>query len=421
MSAIKHQPVRGMRDHLPHDERVFQWITQCAQHHAALFGFSKMATPIIEPLSTFSKPLGESSDVVGKEMYVFQDRSGSPLVLRPEGTAAIVRSFLHAKMEVPQRLFYEGPMFRYERPQKGRQRQFHQVGCEILGDASPMADYELIAMSKVFLDQLRVPVVLEINTLGDQASRDHYRQCFVQFLEKHRHDLSEESQKRLDENPLRIWDSKSDNDQALLKNAPRLSESLTSVSRDRFERLKDLLTSQDIPFTYNAGLVRGLDYYDHTVFEWIATSTLGAQGTVLAGGCYHGLVALMGGGSVPGVGWAAGVERLALMANEEHLPPQKECFYLLPLSEKEWCLAARLAAQWQREGLAVATMAEGPLPKRLKKLHKKGVRWVGLLGDQEADTRTLTVRDLQESAQHTLSWDKIMGFFDTLQQGSSIS
>ncbi|MBN2752282.1 MAG: histidine--tRNA ligase, partial [Rhodospirillaceae bacterium] len=317
MSSL--QSVRGTHDLLPEEMRAFRHVVETSRMTAALYGFAEMATPIFEFSGVFARTLGDTSDIVTKEMYTFADRKGESLTLRPEGTAGIARAFISNGLsnDLPFKVFYSGPMFRYERPQKGRQRQFHQVGVELLGVADPQADVEVVAMGRHILDSLGLKgnVTLEINTLGDVESREAYRDALVAYLSKHVADLSADSRERLDRNPLRILDSKDEGDRALIKDAPLLGAYLNESSRAFYDELKNGLLDLGLDFVENPHLVRGLDYYGHTAFEF-TTDALGAQGTVMAGGRYDGLIKVMGGPSTPGVGWAAGVERLSMLLSE---------------------------------------------------------------------------------------------------------
>ncbi|MGB1895311.1 MAG: histidine--tRNA ligase, partial [Candidatus Puniceispirillaceae bacterium] len=307
------QPVRGTSDLLPAEKAKHNYVIEHAKQGAGQFGYADMSTPIFEFTDVFSRPLGASSDVVAKETYSFEDRGGTGLTLRPEGTAAAMRALISNGLtqSLPQRWFYAGPMFRYERPQKGRMRQFHQIGCELIGPASALADAEIIACGVHILKSLGVleHTNLHLNTLGDTQSRDAYRSALVSYLERYRSALSEDSQRRLDSNPLRILDSKSEADKSILQEAPRLNACLTPAAQAHFETVKQALEAASITWVEDLFLVRGLDYYSHTAFEFI-TDQLGAQGTVLGGGRYDGLSQTLGGPLLPAVGFAAGIERL---------------------------------------------------------------------------------------------------------------
>ncbi|HML11384.1 MAG TPA: histidine--tRNA ligase, partial [Stellaceae bacterium] len=317
------QPVRGTQDLLPDVARRHRQVSETARAAATLYGFDEIVTPIFEFTEVFARPIGEHTDIVSKEMYSLEDRGGEKLSLRPENTAGVVRAVLSngLSQSTPLKFFYSGPMFRYERPQKGRFRQFHQIGVELLGVAQAQADIEVIALGHRILKELGIGdrVVLELNTLGDPESRAAYREALVGYFSARRSDLSEDSQRRLQANPLRILDSKDPGDIRINADAPAFDRYLSDTSRDFFAEVRDGLDRLGIGYRLNPRLVRGLDYYTHSVFEFVTTD-LGAQGTVLAGGRYDGLVKLMGGPEMPGVGWAAGIERLALLIDEPAKP-----------------------------------------------------------------------------------------------------
>ena len=313
----KLQPVRGTRDLIDDDARAHLHVVDTARATAARFGYGPIVTPSFEFTDVFQRTLGETSDIVTKEMYTFEDKGGDSLTLRPEGTAGIVRAVLSGGLqnELPLKWYYAGPMFRHERPQKGRLRQFHQIGVELIGVSEPIADVEVIALAAATLDALGVlsATTLELNTLGDNESRAAYRGALVAYLEGFRDRLSEDSQQRLDRNPLRILDSKNTNDKAIVADAPSFADHLTPAAQAFFDAVRSGLEDLGIAYQINPRLVRGLDYYCHTAFEF-TTDQLGAQGTVLAGGRYDGLMEMMGGQPTPGVGWAAGIERLSMLS-----------------------------------------------------------------------------------------------------------
>ncbi|HET9019099.1 MAG TPA: histidine--tRNA ligase, partial [Acetobacteraceae bacterium] len=300
------QPVRGTRDLIGEDQRRHSHVIDTARRVAALYGYDEWTTPIFETTSVFARSLGDTSDVVTKEMYTFTDRGGDSVTLRPENTAGICRALVSNGLTqtLPQKVFYAGPMFRYERPQKGRYRQFHQIGAELIGPAEPLADAEVIALGWQILQSLGFDsgnVVLELNTLGDRESRDAYRAALVAHFAAHRDALSEDSRTRLERNPLRILDSKEARDAPFIAAAPVIFDHLTGAARDFYETLKRHLQRFEVPFRENPRIVRGLDYYSHTAFEFVTTA-LGSQGTVMAGGRYDGLVEEMGGPPTPAVG-----------------------------------------------------------------------------------------------------------------------
>src|SRR5947208_10162322 len=360
-------PVRGTQDLLPEMARRHRRVSETARQLAALYGFAEIATPVFEFTEVFARPIGEHTDIVAKEMYTFTDRGGEEITLRPENTAGVVRAVLSNGLtqSTPLKFFYSGPMFRYERPQKGRFRQFHQIGVELLGVAQPQADIEVIALGHRILQALGIGnrVTLDINTLGDPESRARYRGALVDYYTQHRAELSEDSQRRLDSNPLRILDSKDPGDIGINGSAPAFGLYLNEPSREFFARVKDGLGLLGIECRENPRLVRGLDYYTHTVFEFVTTD-LGAQGTVLAGGRYDGLVEVMGGPAMPGVGWAAGIERLAMLIDE---PPAGLCpIALLPLGGAAERVALKLGEELRDAGLIAELTYSGNLQRRMR-------------------------------------------------------
>jgi len=413
LSAL--QAVRGTHDHLPETRRAHRRVAEAAHRVTALYGFQEMATPIFEFTEVFQRTLGETSDVVTKEMYTFHDKGGEQITLRPEGTAGVVRAFVANGLQqaLPQRLFYQGPMFRYERPQKGRLRQFHQVGVELLGVATPLADAEVIACAAAFLRDLGVAgdTTLEINTLGDAESRANYRDALVAYLRQYAHRLSDDSRERLERNPLRVLDSKDENDQAVVADAPSFLDYLNADSRAFFDGVCAHLAAMGLDYVMNPRLVRGLDYYCHTAFEF-TTTILGAQGTVLAGGRYDGLVEQMGGSAVSGVGWAAGIERLAALIGDPEAPPRP--VMMVPLGEEAERHALPLAERLRAAGHVVEMTYTGNLKKRLKRADRSNARAAVILGEDELAAGRATVRDLDTGQQDAVALDAVA---DALGQG----
>ncbi len=348
------QPARGTQDLLPEAARRHRMVSETARTVGELYGFAEIATPIFEFTEVFARPIGETTDIVAKEMYTFKDRGGEDVTLRPENTAGVVRAVLSNGLiqSTPLKFFYSGPMFRYERPQKGRFRQFHQIGVELIGVAQAQGDIEVIALGSRILDALgvRQRTVLELNTLGDPASRAAYRDALVSYFSAHASQLSEDSLRRLDRNPLRIFNSKDEADQRISAEAPALPEYLNAASRDFFSRVCDGLDWLGIGYSLKPRLVRGLDYYSHSAFEFV-TAELGAQGTVMGGGRYDGLVELMGGPAMPGVGWAAGIERLAMLIAEPPAPPRP--IAVVPVGEAGEAVALTLAEVLRQNGCPV--------------------------------------------------------------------
>ncbi|HEX3969979.1 MAG TPA: histidine--tRNA ligase [Stellaceae bacterium] len=394
------QPVRGTQDLLPEAHRRHRAVIDTARSIAERYGFQEVATPIFEFTEVFARPIGESTDIVSKEMYTFTDRGGEEITLRPEYTAGLVRAVLSNSLTqtLPQKLFAAGPMFRYERPQKGRFRQFHQIDIELIGAAQPTADIELIGLAAHILDALGVlkNTVLELNTLGDTASRAAYRTALVDFYNAHRSNLSEDSLRRLEINPLRILDSKDESDKRINANAPAFAEYLTPEARDFFAEVCAGLDALGIAYQHNQRLVRGLDYYCHTAFEFV-TSALGAQGTVLGGGRYDGLMKVMGGPETPGVGWAAGIERLALLIDEPPAPSRP--IALVPLGKPAETLALQLAQALRRDGFPIELGYSGNLSRRMQRANKIKARAAVILGDNEIERQVATVRDLDSGEQ----------------------
>lgn len=393
MSDLK--PPRGTHDILPEAHRRHRHITETACAIVGLYGYAEMATPIFESAEVFTRTLGETSDVVTKEMYAFEDKKGRRLALRPEGTAGVARAFItHLRSQpMPLKFFYQGPMFRYERAQKGRQRQFHQFGVELLGVPEPLGDVEIITMAAHVLDALGVAdrVTLQINTLGDASSRQAYRDVLVGYLKGHRGGLSKDSQDRLDRNPLRIFDSKDPDDQEILVDAPKLADHLNQASQDFFDTVCNGLDAAGVAYTLNSGLVRGLDYYSHTAFEFV-TDTLGAQGTVLAGGRYDGLIETMGGPRTPGIGWAAGIERLAMMIGDP--PAATRPIAVIPVNADAGAEALILALQLRRAGFSIDLGYSGNLKKRLNRADKANALAAVLMGEENLGNGVVTVRDM---------------------------
>lgn len=401
----KLQSPRGTADLMPEDMAGHRHVMDTARHCSGMFGFEEMATPIFEFTDVFARPLGESSDVVTKETYSFTDRGGEGLTLRPEGTAGVVRALISAGLTqtLPQKFYYQGPMFRYERPQKGRMRQFHQVGVELLGPTSPLADAEVITLGAMMLDRLGVlgSCQLHLNSLGDMESRSAYRTALVAFLSDVKDQLSEDSQRRLETNPLRILDSKDEGDRALIADAPLLGDYLNQASKDHFDRVAECLDAAGIAYEKDPKLVRGLDYYCHTAFEFI-TSDLGAQGTVLGGGRYDGLAETLGGPNVAGVGWAAGVERLALLSNQA--PRLNAPLVLIALPDADGGMTTEIklfemASQIRNNGQRVEMPFSGNLGKQLKRADKLGARYAGILGADEMTRGIIVLRDMQNGEQ----------------------
>lgn len=396
----KLQPVRGTRDIFGEDMRRQRHVVDTARAVSELYGYQEIATPVFEFSEVFKRTLGDTSDIVTKEMYSFTDNGGESITLRPENTAGVARAVISGGLaqNIPLKFFYAGPMFRYERPQKGRYRQFHQIGIELIGVPEPLADIEVIAAGAHILDRLGVlqHTTLELNSLGDTESRAAYRNALVEYLQGHVDKLSADSRARLDRNPLRILDSKDEGDAAIVRGAPQLKEFLNERSRVFFDTVRRGLDKLGIGQVWNPYLVRGLDYYAHTAFEF-KTDKLGAQGAVLAGGRYDGLISQMGGPELPGVGWAAGIERLAMLL--EQPPESKRPVAIVPIGAEAEQAALGLSAELRRAGLFVELGYRGNVSKRMKDANKQRARVAILIGEDELKRSAATVRDLDSGEQ----------------------
>lgn len=407
MASIR--PVRGTHDLFDATIRRHRHVIETGRTTAGLYGYEEIATPIFEFTEVFQRTLGETSDVVTKEMYTFEDRAGERLTLRPENTAGVARAAISNGMlqGLPLRLFYAGPMFRYERPQKGRLRQFHQIGAELIGPAEPLADAEVIACGWDILRALGVDAdtLLEVNTLGDRASRDAYRDALVAYFTEHQAALSEDSLARLDRNPMRILDSKDEGDRRIVAAAPTIAGYLTDEAAAFYDRLKELLARFGVPFVENPRIVRGLDYYGHTAFEFV-TSRLGAQGTVMAGGRYDGLVAEMGGPPTPAVGWAAGIERLSMLL--EAAPAAAAPVAVVPVGEAAEGAALDLVQTLRRAGLRAEIGYRGNLKRRMERANRIGARAAVILGEAEVARGVAQVKDLASGEQREIALGELV-------------
>jgi len=418
------QAIRGMNDTLPTQTPLWQMAEQAIRDTVAAYGYSEIRTPIVESTDLFKRSIGEVTDIVEKEMYTFEDRNGDSLSLRPEGTACTVRAGnQHGLLyNQEQRLWYMGPMFRHERPQKGRYRQFHQFGVEVYGIADAQADAEVLLMSAHLWNKLgmRDHVRLEINTLGDNAERANYRDALISFLELHKDVLDEESLRRMYTNPLRVLDTKNPQVQAILGDAPKLSEYLGEESTAHFAKLCELLRLAGIQYQVNERLVRGLDYYNRTVFEWV-TDSLGAQGTVLAGGRYDGLVEQLGGKATPAVGFAMGIERLVLMLEALSLVDEVRStvdVYVCAMGDaaQNHAMLASEKLREQHAGLRVMKHnAGGNFKKQMKKADQSGAKIVLIFGDDEIANGQVSVKYLREDKpQLTVSMDELSALLEEL-------
>ena len=404
----KLRAVRGTQDLLPEAWARHRHVEETARRAAALFNYRSVATPVFEFTEVFARTLGETSDVVTKEMYTFADKGGDSLTLRPENTAGVARAFISGNLQqqLPLKYFYSGPMFRHERPQKGRLRQFHQIGIEVLGVPGPAADIEVIQAGAHVLDALgiRDATRLELNTLGDPESRTAYREALVAYFTRRESELSEEGRSRLLRNPLRLLDSKDQRDKAVSAEAPRYEDYLNVRSADFFAEVCAGLDTLGIAYVRNPRLVRGLDYYGHTAFEF-TTDALGAQGAVIAGGRYDGLISTMGGPPTPGIGWAGGIERLAMLTTDyPEAPPIVSLVPVGPAAEKQ---APPLADALRRVGVAVDLGLSGNLKRRMQQANRIGARTTVLLGDDEIAKGVVTVRNMQSGEQREVPIDRL--------------
>ena len=410
------QAIRGMNDYLPEETALWQRIEGTLKQVLGSYGYSEIRLPIVEQTPLFKRAIGEVTDVVEKEMYTFEDRNGDSLTLRPEGTAGCVRAGIEHGLlyNQEQRLWYIGPMFRYERPQKGRYRQFHQLGAEVFGLQGPDIDAELILLTARWWKALGIAehVKLELNSIGSLEARANYRDALVAFLEQHVEVLDEDCKRRTYSNPLRVLDSKNPEVQALLNDAPRLSEYLDEESRAHFAGLCELLAQAGIPYTVNERLVRGLDYYNRTVFEWVTTS-LGAQGTVCAGGRYDGLVEQLGGRATPAVGFAMGLERLVLLVqavNPEFKAPSAIDVYVISSGAGTQSAAMQLAEQVRDAAPQLKLMTNyggGNFKKQITRADKWGARIALILGESEVAAQQVVVKDLRSGEQETLAQSEV--------------
>ena len=389
-----------MADLLPGQIGLWQHVEARAREHFRRSGISEIRTPLLEVTELFARGIGEATDVVGKEMYTFLDRGERSCTLRPEGTASVVRAAIQHGLlsQGPQRLWYGGPMFRYERPQAGRLRQFHQIGVELLGFADACSDVEAIAIAWDLLAELGVAgLELQLNSLGSSEDRARYREQLVTWLEQRRDQLDADSQARIHTNPLRVLDAKHPDTQALLAESPSLASALSDASQARFAAVQQALTALGIPFVHNPRLVRGLDYYGHTAFE-ITSSQLGAQATVCGGGRYDGLVQQLGGPATPAIGWALGMERLVLLLSQAERPAVALDLYVVSRGEAAATAALALARLCRQAGLAVERDASGSaFAKQFKRADRSGARWAAVIGEQEAADGLVGLQDLRAS------------------------
>nr|WP_253307935.1 histidine--tRNA ligase [Rickettsia endosymbiont of Ceutorhynchus assimilis] len=405
----KLRPLRGMKDLLPDDYKVHDFIIKKAREIGELYGYVPMSTPILEYTKVFNRSMGESSDVISKEIYSFLDKSDESIALRPEFTAGIMRAFISngLQQKLPLKFFSYGPVFRYDRPQAGRQRQFHQLNYEYIGANGSYSDAEVIKLAVDILTSLEIEkdTILELNSLGCMESRANYQQKLVEYLNDFKDELSEDSKIRLLKNPMRILDSKNENDQKIIANAPILSEYYTDESKKYFAELLKYLDLLNVKYNINPRLVRGLDYYCHTAFEF-TSKKLGAQSTILAGGRYDGLSKIMGGENAPAIGFAAGIERLALM--KEYNISSIRPVFILPIKDNniEHCLI--IADKLRGQNIPVIMDAAGKMTKRMQRAIADNAGFVIFIGDTEQENNNLKIKDLDKEEEYLMSFEQVV-------------
>jgi len=399
------QPVRGTQSLLGEDADRLAAVIAAFDRVRRLFGFKRVEVPTIEPTQVFARTIGETTDVVSKEMYSFEDRGGESITLRPEFTAGICRAYLSEgwQQHAPLKVAAHGPAFRYERPQKGRFREFHQLDAEIIGAAEPQADVEILALADQLLKELGIEgAILQLNTLGDPETRSRWRDALYEHFRGHAAALSEDSKARLERNPLRILDSKAHQDWPIVDSAPGIDEFLTSEAAEFFAQVTEGLNGAGVKWERAPRLVRGLDYYRHTAFEFV-TDRLGAQGTVIAGGRYDGLIESLGGPYTPAVGWAAGIERLAMMIGAP--PTEKPDVVIVPIGERAEREAQGIVAGLRREGIAADMAYRGNMKKRLGRANDAGAAYAVIIGDDELDRGEAQLKNLESGEQRAVSLD----------------
>jgi histidyl-tRNA synthetase len=402
------QPVRGTQSLLGEEADRFHAVVDAFDRVRRLFGFRRVEVPVIEQTAVFARTIGETTDVVSKEMYSFEDRGGELITLRPEFTAGICRAYLSEGWQqfAPLKLAVHGPAFRYERPQKGRFRQFHQLDAEVIGAGEAAADVELLSLGDQLLRELGIHegVTLQLNTLGDAETRDAWRSALIEYFEAHRDSLSEDSLARLERNPLRILDTKDPKERPIADASPSIDDYLTGEASDFFGQVTAGLDAAGVKWVRNSHLVRGLDYYRHTAFEFV-TDRLGAQGTVIAGGRYDGLIEALGGPHTPAVGWAAGIERLGMMIDAPK--PEAATVAVVPLGDKAEAAAQGIVAGLRREGVAADMAYRGNMKKRLSRANASGAKYALILGDNELESGEAQLKDLTTGEQRAVSLDLI--------------
>ncbi len=424
---MKYQKPKGTADILPPFSKEWQFVEQNARETFALYNYEEIRTPIFEKFEVFSRSAGDTSDIVTKEMYDFDDKGGRHIALRPEGTAGVVRAFVENKLygpehQKPVKVYYMGPMFRYERPQSGRLREFHQIGVEAFGSDSPKIDVETIMMGMDFLKKLKVSgLKLVINTLGDKESRDRYRQALIDYLEPHFEELSDDSRARLHKNPLRVLDSKDKNDQKIVENAPEILDFLTEDAQKHFTSVKEELDTLGVDYVVDSSMVRGLDYYNHTIFEiMIADSPLGkGDVTICAGGRYNGLVEELGGPEVSGVGFGLGVERLLLLLNAETqttLQSKQLDFYVVGIGDLVQNNVLKVVHELRQMNFVTEQDYLDRKPKaQFKSADKLNAKYVVTIGESEMNDRVFKLKDMHSGEERTVALSEINTLKDLLK------
>jgi histidyl-tRNA synthetase len=406
------QAVRGTKDLFGEDIKRFNLVIETAKKIAENYGFNEIETPIFEFTEVFARNIGEETDIVSKEMYTFEDKGGKSLSLRPEFTAGIVRCFSNdgeMQQKLPQKFFSAGPVFRYERPQKGRYRQFHQINCEYMGVKEAMADVETMKLAYDILKAIGLKnIKLEINSLGSVESKKAFEEALIKYLTKYKNDLSEDSKIRLEKNPLRILDSKDEGDKKILQNAPKISDYYTQEDKNFFDEVLDGLNSLQIDYFINSFLVRGLDYYTSTVFEF-TTTDLGAQGTVLGGGRYDNLVKEMGAGDIPAVGFGGGIERMMLLLNKEI--KDNRAIAIIPVTENENDYALKTASELRDKGIYAEFFYSGKLKKKLNKANQFNCKYAVIIGEAEIETNEFKLKDLDSGEEKLVKREKLAKMF----------
>ena len=409
--SSKLAPLRGMKDLLPDDYRIYKYIEDVALTTSELYGYEGLATPLLESASVFDRTLGDSSDVVRKEMYSFHDKKGRLIALRPEFTASVMRAFIsnNLKQQLPLKLFSSGPLFRYDRPQEGRQRQFHQVNFEYIGAKGTYSDAETIGLAAHILDKLGIleELTLELNSLGCKETRGNYQAALIEYFKKHFDELSQDSKQRLEKNPLRILDSKDETDKKIAQGAPVITNYYTQAAASYFDEVKAHLDKMGIKYHVNPKLARGLDYYSHTAFEFITTK-LGSQGTILAGGRYDGLAALMGESEIPAIGFAAGLERIALLGNFS--PIRKRLVFIIPIGAECVATAIELTNKLRKIEIRTHLEYDGKIAKRMQTATAANAKFVIFIGSEEIKQNTYKIKNLDSTEEQEVTYQKLLDF-----------